>query len=259
MQNRNLRDTVLLSGWLFADLLLGLMMIFMVSIPGEQPKPVVVPTLTVSPAHLDPTSSNCTGGTSNPQCTVIVGETPASLGTVNWSASSDISNAINFTPSSGTLSPGKSVSVTISALPCQNGSFTFSGSRGATPVTVIWQCTPPPPPEVRLNFNYQEIILNVDSKGLLNNSSTAINNVENQIRSQSILQGQSVGIAIAYDGAPTDNDIPSAQAVDQKIYGILAQLGRQNFVFQRASYYTNLFVLGASPSTVKIDVYFFIK
>lgn len=259
MQNRNLRDTVLLSGWLFADLLLGLMMIFMVSIPGEQPRPVVVPTLTVSPASLEPTSPNCSGGTGAPQCTVTVGESPASLGNVNWSASSDISNTINFSPTDGTLSPGKTMTVTISALPCQNGSFIFSGSRGAIPVTVIWQCKAPPPPEVRLDFNYQEFILNVDSNGLLNNSQAASDSVKNQIKSQTVLHSQSVGIAIVYDGAPTDGAIQTALAVDQKIYNILAQLGKENFVFQRASYYTNLFVLGAPQSTVKVDVYFFKK
>ncbi len=259
MQNRSLRDTVLLSGWLFADLLLGLMMIFMVSIPGAQPKPVIVPTLTVSPASLDPASPNCTGGTSAPQCTVTVGETPASLGNVSWTASSDISNTINFSPAKGTLLPGKIMIVTISALPCQNGSFIFSGSRGAAPVTITWQCKAPPPPEVRLDFNYQEFTLNVDYNGLLNNSPSAINDVKNQVKSQGILQGRSVGIAIVYGGAPGVGNIPEAQTISQKIYSILGDLGKENFAFQRASYYTELYSLGTSLNIVKVDVYLFKK
>jgi len=43
------------------------------------------------------------------------------------------------------LSPGQSVTVTISSISCQNGTFTFSGSGGASPVTTTWSCTLPPP------------------------------------------------------------------------------------------------------------------
>lgn len=47
-----LRDTTLLSGWLFADLLLGLTMIFLVAAPPNKitpPRPTPTPTATVTP------------------------------------------------------------------------------------------------------------------------------------------------------------------------------------------------------------------
>ncbi len=258
MHQRNIRDTVLLSGWLFADLLLGLMMIFLASLPGAQPKPVVVPTLTVSPSHMTPSSPNCKGGTSKPTCTVLVGESPASVGTLTWSASSDINDGVVFSPATTTLSPGMSVSVTISSLPCQNGSFTFTGTglKGlrVLPVNVGWRCTAP---VRRLDFNYQEFTLNVDYQGLLQNSPSAINNVKNQVRNESILQGNSVGLAVVYDGAPTDSQVNDALTVSGKVYNILRQLGQEGFAFQDASYYNPLFRLDDTQSTVIVDVYLF--
>ena len=254
MQQHSIRDTVLLSGWLFADLLLGLMMIFLATLPGAQPKPIVVPTLTVSPASLTSTSPACNRSTSTPECTVIVGETVASVGSMTWTASSDISDAVVFSASTHTLAPGQSVKVTISSLPCQNGSLTFFGSRDARPVTIRWQCTAP---VIRLDFHYKEFTLNVDYQGLLSNSQSAINDVKNQVRNQPVLQGRNVGLAIVYDGAPTDGDVSQALAVAQKVYSILGQLGQENFAFQRSSYYNPLFVLGGSLSTVKVDVYLF--
>lgn len=254
MHQHSIRDSVLLSGWLFADLLLGLMVIFLAALPGAQPRPVIVPTLTVSPVLLTPTSAGCNGSTSTPQCTVMVSETAASVGSMTWTASSDMSDGVVFSPATSTLTPGSSVHVTISALPCQNGSLTFSGSRNARPITIKWQCTAP---VIRLDFHYKEFTINVDYQGLLNNSQSAINNVKSQLRSQSVLQGRNVGLAIVYDGAPSDGNISQALAVAQKVYGVLAKLGQENFAFQRSSYYNPLFVLGGSLSTVKIDVYLF--
>lgn len=254
MHQRNIRDTVLLSGWLFADLLLGLMMIFLATLPGAQPRPVIVPTLTVSPLSLDPTNAVCSGGTTAPQCTVTVGETAASVGGMTWTASNDMSDSVVFNPSGSNLSPGTSVKVNISALPCQNGSLTFSGSRGALPVTIRWQCTAP---GIRLEKNHRVFQITVDPQGLLSGSQSAINSVKNQVRRQSFLQNRSVGLAVVYDGAPGDNDIGQALTVSGKIYAILAQLGQENFAFQRASYYDPLFVLGAQSSLAKVDVYLF--
>jgi len=37
MPQRTIHDTVLLSGWLFADLFLGLTIIFLAALPGAQP------------------------------------------------------------------------------------------------------------------------------------------------------------------------------------------------------------------------------
>ncbi len=104
------------------------------------------PTLTVSPASLDPTNTtNCALDatlSSTYKCTVTLGKSSTSQGNANWSATSSLSG-VTFSPASGTLNPGGSTPVTIDAIPCQNGTFTFSGKEGETPVSVTWTCTPP--------------------------------------------------------------------------------------------------------------------
>lgn len=254
---------VLLAGWLFADLLLGLMVIFLAALPGKPPE---APILKVDRTVATKSYTDCTAvAASNiPICTInlTISESTASLGPLTWNASSDVSNEVVFTPKSTTLTPGKSQKVTISALPCQHGSIIFKGTgdKGLQiqPVAVAWHCDTP---FTRLDFKRHRIILTVDYQGLLANKQGAINNVENQLRGQSVLQGQSVGFAIVYDGAPTDNDIGQADQVDAKIYGILDDLGKQGFAFQHASFYNDnpLFTLGPSPSQVAIDVYLFIE
>ena len=261
------RDTVLLSGWLFADLLLGLMMIFLVSIQGAHIPPVPAPTLTVTPTFFKADSPNCQGGIDNPQCVVTVGESQESVGAITWHVSSDISDTITYSPSTGTLKPGETMQVRITTLPCQNGSFTFTGTgpktgqgnetRDPNPVTIRWQCTSQP---VRLDTNYHRLHLSVDYQGLLNGSQSAISDTENQIRSQ-IPAGVRVGLAIVYDGASDDSQIQQAFHVDAKIYQILVDLGNQGFAFQDSSYYNKnpLFTLGPDSSVVKIDVFYFTR
>lgn len=130
---------------------------------------------------------------------------------------------------------------------------------GVTPTPTLSLPTPTPTPQ-RLDFKYHRISLqNVDYNGLLANSQSAINTVEQMIRSQPSLQGQSVGLAIVYGGAPTDNDISQAYAIADKVRGILQTLGQQGFAFQRASYYDPLYRLGDIPGDVVIDVYLFKK
>lgn len=51
----NVRDTVMLSGWLFADLLLGLMVIFLIASPGGQ-KLLPTPTPTLTPTQTPTTT-----------------------------------------------------------------------------------------------------------------------------------------------------------------------------------------------------------
>lgn len=254
------RDTTLMSGWLFADLLLGLTMIFLVAAPRILPPPTIPPVLTVNTTALDPTSGQCQGSNSAARCVVIVGETVDSRGSMTWTASNDMSNTVSFSPASGILTPGASMRVTIAAIPCQNGSFTFSGSRGAMPVTVGWKCTPL---QVRLEPIPRRFTLTVhDVNGLLNGSSQD-QDIKNQVIHQPVLQGRSVGLVIAYGGAPGDADIPQAQAIAAKIYTILQSLAKEKegAAFQRASYYVsrsgNLYTLGNDPSTVEVDVYLF--
>ncbi len=254
-------SVVLLAGWLFADLLLGLMVIFLAALPGKPPE---APILKVNTAIVTRNPTDCTPTRDVPVCTIslVVSESTASLGPLTWHASSDVGTTIVFSPASTTLAPGQSQSVAISSLPCQHGSiiFTGTGDKGlqVQPVSVSWQCNTP---VKRLDFNLHRIHLTVDYQGLLANSQGAINSVENQLKNQSVLQGQSVGFAIVYDGAPTDGDIGQADAVDQKIYTILANLGKQGFAFQDASFYNGnpLFILGPSPTQVAIDIYLFIE
>ena len=83
------------------------------------------------------------------------------MGTINWSASSDVGAA--FSPSTGSLSPGGQQQVSISGMSCQNGTFTFSGSGGVSSFQVAWTCaspsptpspspspSPPPPPSPKI-------------------------------------------------------------------------------------------------------------
>lgn len=254
------RDTVFMSGWLFADLLLALAVIFLAANTiGIKIPPPPPPKLIVTPTHLDSKSSSCTGGITQPRCTVTLTETADSVGKINWAVSSDISSGLIFTPPNGSLSPGKSVQLQISHIPCENNTFTFSGSRGAIPARILWQCTPP---RERLDFNYQQIILtSVDYGGLLNGSSQAINDFKHNIESQPSLKGKSVGLAIVYDGAPSpsDNDRSTANTIGKKVIGILRGLINDGFQsFQRASYYGPLYLLYTSSSTVEIDFYLFI-
>lgn len=248
----------LLAGWLFADLLLGLTVIFLAALPGKPPQ---APILLVSPSLVKRNASNCVASRNIPVCSiqVTIRESDTSLGPLTWHASSDVSTGVVFKPTSTTLQPGRGQKVTISALPCQNGSliFTGAGKNNLTiqPVTVGWQCTTP---IKRLSLLRHRINLTVDYRGLLSGNQQAIAATENQIASKSILQGQSVGFAIVYDGAPTDGDIQQADQVDRRIYAILQGMGG---TFQDASFYNDspLFTLGEDPSQVAIDVYFFIE
>ena len=253
------RDTVFMSGWLFADLLLALAILFLAANTiGIKIPPPPPPKLAITPTRLDPTSPNCKGGTSQPQCTVTLTETADSQGDVNWTTQSDISTGVVFTPSNGLLTPGKSINIQISHLPCENNSLTFSGSRGAIPVRLLWQCTPK---QERLDFNYQKMTFSdVNYNGLLNNSSQAISDLKHEIEGQSILKGRNVGLAIVYGGALNPNDATQAQTIGRKVVSILQSMVNDGFqAFKRASYYGNLYNIDTQPSTVEIDVYLFIE
>jgi hypothetical protein len=106
------------------------------------------PAWTVSPTKLDVT--NCSGS-STWTCNVTVTEDAHSQVGITWSPGSDQSK-VTFNPTGGTLSPGKSVQVTISSIPCNNANFTFTGSGGAQSLTALWNCSPtivaPPTPKI---------------------------------------------------------------------------------------------------------------
>jgi hypothetical protein len=106
--------------------------------PTPGPPPTPPPTLTVNPTSLDPNS--CTNGGSTWICSVSLAETSNSQGNANWTATSDLGGVI-FMPLSGVLTPGHAITVIISNIPCQNGSFTFSGAEGETPAVTLWSCS----------------------------------------------------------------------------------------------------------------------
>jgi hypothetical protein len=176
--NRRLHmtDTVLLSGWLFADLLLALAVIFLTSTNVIAVRPIPTPTPTVTPSP-----------------TPIPSPTP-------------------------------------------------------TPTVV-----PTAAPQPRLELNKHRLQLTVDSNGLLNDSPSAIANLQQQVRQQAFLRGRTVGLVIAYGGALADDQIASAQQIATKVMNALKPLSG----FTRSAYYDPLYVFGNDPSIVIIDIYLF--
>lgn len=252
MIKRNISDTVLLSGWLFADLFLGLTVIFLAALSGTQP---LIQILTTDSKSLDPQSQRCEGASNGYHCTITLHAKIESRGNAKWEASSDINNAVSFSPASGTLAPNGSTQVTISGIPCQHGTFTFLGGNTTTPVTISWKCALAAP---RLDFDPKTFHLTVhDIDGLLSNSQSAIDDIKQQVRGQTLLNGRSVGLAVVYAGAPDENSTERASEVSGKIYAVLKSLGQQGGPFQRASYYDNLYHLGNSPDTIDVDVFLY--
>ncbi|GHO82278.1 hypothetical protein [Dictyobacter formicarum] len=118
--------------------------------------------------------------------------------------------------------------------------------------------SPTPLPIPRLELQPHRFTINIDTTGYLNNAPDAINSAKEQIRNQSFLKGRSVGLVIAYGGAPTTDDIPAALDIAAKTYDVCKIIGKDHFAFENASYYTEkLYRLGDSPNTVTIDVFLF--
>ncbi len=246
-------DTVLLTGWLFADLLLALMVIFFAAVPGAPPPPP--PVLTTNVTSLDAkNTAACKGAVSHFSCTVMLGETTKSSSGVDWTVDVAFGSPVTFTPKTGHLSPGQTIPVTISAISCQNESFTFSGLAGtvaAAPAVVSWKCAE------LLDFSSKSFTLNVsDPQALL--AGSLDNDIKQQTMNQAILKGRDVGLAIVSAGAPTNGDIGQAQNMSAKIYDIFRKmLSQPGQPFERASYYQSLYFLGGDSHVVTVDVYLF--
>ena len=130
-----------------------------------------------------------------------------------------------------------------------------------TSVTILpkKQLTPTPISRTlpRLELKFHRFTVNVDPNGLLNDSSSTIAAVRNQVRSQAFLKGRSVGLVVVYGGAPNDAYISTALTIAEKVYNILLTLGKQRFAFSRASVYDPLYIFGGSQAIVTIDVFLF--
>ena len=255
------KSAVVTVGWLFADLLLALGMLFLVSSP---PRPKLPPTLVVNPSILDPTNSHCTGGIDKPQCMVTIGETTSSQGNMVWAVTSDMSNSVIFQPARGLLAPGKSVTVMISAFPCQNGSFTFSGSRGTLPVAVAWRCTPLPNDRI-LEHTYCQVQLNIGSPIVFihDTINQARGIVEPQLNAVRFLQDRQIGIAIAYGGTIGGTEEQGTEVASQ-VYNALQKLARDQQahmypVLRKASWYEPLFTGLQKSSTAILNVYLVVR
>ena len=253
MRQTGIRDTVLLAGWLFADLLLGLMVIFMVSIPGAPPRVV---ELTVTPNQLDRTQ--CTSVAGSWQCTVQLTETSISDGSIGWNASSDMGNAVTFSPSQGTLSPGHSVTITIGAIPCQNGAFLFGSSASSNDVVSQWACTQLPQ---RLEHAYCHLVLNdQDPDQFSSNSQFAYNVLKPQIDGQGFLKNREAGIVIASGGVDNfPSDVGRGQQMAHNAYLALQRMGQTEDLFKNTSYYGDQFTTYVPASKVVLDIYLVIR
>jgi len=123
--------------------------------PTPTPTSQSAPTWSVNPTSLDTKSCSSNVDTSTWNCQVTLTEDANSQVGISWSPGGNA----NFNPKGGTLSPGQSQPVTISGIPCENNTFTFTDTNGrAQSLSVSWSCiqrtapvqtptpTPPPPP-----------------------------------------------------------------------------------------------------------------
>jgi len=115
--------------------------------------------------------------------------------------------------------------------------------------------TPTPPPH--LEQNYHPFTITIDPNKLFSNDAGERNAVIQQVEAQQFLNNRHAGLIVAYGGAPTDNDIGTAFKISDAIYGILLDLGKHDPTFSGVARYKHLYTLGASPTTVEIDIFLF--
>jgi hypothetical protein len=253
LRQTRIRDTVLLSGWLFADLLLGLMVIFMVSIPGAPPRVV---ELLVTPNNLG--HSQCKQVSDAWQCTLKLTETAISDGSVSWNASSDIGNSVAFAPAHGVLKPGDSVTITVSSIPCQNGAFIFH-SPGTSDVSVSqWACTQLPQ---RLERTFCRLVLDDQNPDTFSNDQNfAYSVLKPQIDGLAFLHGRKAGIVIASGGIDNfPGDVNRGTKIAHNAYASLQTLGKTEPLFAATSYYGDLFTSLQPAHKIVLDIYLVIR
>lgn len=134
--------------------------------------------------------------------------------------------------------------------------FPRTVAKTPTPTLAI---TPTPTVPPHLEKNYTEIkVSNVDFNGILHNSPSAVNSMENFINAQAVLANRRAGLVIVYDGAASDADIHDAQVIGKAVIAnVLKPMGQQGALFGLASYYNPLFVLGPDHTLVVLDIYLF--
>lgn len=121
-------------------------------IPTSQPTPTstpVTPTPTTSPPRgpgvttSSLTPSQCSTTNLGWTCTETLAEDQNNTGNLPWSASAGTAG-VTFNPSSGTLSPGQTIQVSV-AIPLSDCSDTLSFKGPVDAAHVTWNCTLPAP------------------------------------------------------------------------------------------------------------------
>jgi len=132
----------------------------------------------------------------------------------------------------------------------------FIGNVDAKPLVAT-----PTPVLPRLELSYRRITLSIDPDGLLHNSPSAREAVKQQVRrwNKGLLSTRRVGLTIVYAGAPDPSFVIQALEVDQKIYDVLDELGKQGFAFSHSSRYNPLYMLYSARTMAVIDIYLFTK
>lgn len=145
--------------------------------------------------------------------------------------------------------------------------FLASNTFIQTHATTQVQATPSPvvTPKVspttvpHLELKYHRIVISVDSNGLLNNNPAANNDVIRQVKGQSFLRGRRAGLIIVYGGAPSDNQIGTAETIASKVYDILLDRHRHDPTFNGTSRYDPLYLLRGNINLVSIDIFLFAR
>lgn len=110
---------------------------------------------------------------------------------------------------------------------------------------------------LRLEQSYHRFSITIDPNRLLSNDPAEETHVMQQVKSQSFLHNRSVGLVIVYGGAPTTNDIGTANSIANDVYSILIDMGKHDATFGRVSKYDPLYLLGGDPTVVKLDMFLF--
>lgn len=117
---------------------------------------------------------------------------------------------------------------------------------------------PTPTPIPSLNTASVEFTLTFDYQGLLNNSPSVINDLKQQIRSQSKLKGGRAGFVIMYGGGYPNQSALADQVVTM-VQGVFMQLGTEGFVFIKTAYHSPLGDFADGLGTVNVEIYLYNK
>lgn len=131
------------------------------------------------------------------------------------------------------------------------------GIHPPPPLPTPTPVTPTPNILPQLEQSYHRFPIRVDTTALLAGDRNAANSVMHQIQSQGFLQGRSVGLIIAYGGAPSVAQIGRAESVATKVYGLVQRLGGQDATFSNTRHYDPLYILGGNANTISIDIFLF--